>query len=84
MALSRSPYPCGEFRDGGVPLPLHLLRMESHDLPVDAFATPSGLVHCNRIASKPSGIRHSSPGCHTVQPNCLATGFRSVPWPGGT
>ncbi|CAE7506978.1 MTHFSD [Symbiodinium natans] len=31
--------------------------MEKHDLPVDAFATPSGLVRCKRIASKPSGIR---------------------------
>ncbi|CAE7536358.1 COG0212 [Symbiodinium necroappetens] len=39
------------------PAQLNADMMESHDLPVDAFATPSGLVHCNRIASKPSGIR---------------------------
>ncbi|CAJ1450867.1 unnamed protein product, partial [Effrenium voratum] len=31
--------------------------MESHDLPVDAIATPSGLVRCKRSAPKPSGVR---------------------------
>ena len=31
--------------------------MEDHDLPVDAFATPSGVIRCTRVARKPSGIR---------------------------
>ncbi|CAK9116968.1 unnamed protein product [Durusdinium trenchii] len=31
--------------------------MESHDLPVDAFATPSGLTRCQAKVPKPFGVR---------------------------
>ncbi|CAE7535461.1 COG0212 [Symbiodinium pilosum] len=31
--------------------------METHDLPVDAFATPTGFFRCKRVVKKPSGIR---------------------------
>eukprot|EP00913_Durusdinium_trenchii_P022773 g21379.t2 len=32
-------------------------KMESHDLPVDAFATPSGLTRCQAKVPKPFGVR---------------------------